>query len=359
MENRISKLLFILAAIYIVSQVVLLMTIGKDLELILLSLGVFIALSVCVALGAPMLTLPPLTFPFGRVKLESVSMRRAKAASHERETGEFTKMGNGFEGSKRLDRYYDPSDSVPQPRLEASQPVSGSSFAALAAETGAGQVPELAALEHAIVDKAAMFGGLTAVRAMMDKMDDDALSGFMRQMGYTAASAAEVRTMVHRLANGNSDRSESNHSESHRSHSDGGASDQSKSGLQVSSQIDMKPAVIQKVVPPVPRDRLKTSLDGASFGDYMRRCMSGNDTSPEVNMISLSIRPDAAGPDTVPEFKMPSITVLRRMSGIRTGGGLMKCSNCRSYDALHLECSRMRISVELNNVCDGWQEASS
>lgn len=348
MENRTSKLLFILAAIYIVSQVVLLITVGKDLELILLSLGVFIALSVCIAFGASTMTLPPLTLRFGRVKLESVSMRRAKAASHERETGEFTKMGNGFEGSQRLDRYYDPQDSVSQPRPQLESPKSAAAMPGMV-NTSA----ELAAIELTIIDKAAMFGGLGAVQAMAEKMDDVALSGFMRQMGYSAASAAEVRMMVARLASGDANRRESNQTHS------GGVFDQSKSDLQVSSQIKTTPAAIQKAVPPVQHDRLKTSLDSASFGDYMRRCMSGNDTSPEVNMISLSVRPDAIDSDAASEFKMPSITVLRRMSGIRTGGGVMKCSNCRSYDAANLECSRMRLSVELNNVCDGWQEASS
>lgn len=70
------QLILALALLYI-SQAVLLATVGKDLELILISLGVFVASIVIVMMLGEI--------SIGRPVLESVSMRRAQRSKAEQE----------------------------------------------------------------------------------------------------------------------------------------------------------------------------------------------------------------------------------------------------------------------------------
>ena len=71
------QILLALALLYIISQAVLLATVGKDLELILISLGVFVASIVIVMMLGEI--------SIGRPVLESVSMRRAQRSKAEQE----------------------------------------------------------------------------------------------------------------------------------------------------------------------------------------------------------------------------------------------------------------------------------
>jgi len=114
------QLILALALLYIISQVVLLVTIGKDLELILISLGVFVASIVIVMMLGEI--------SIGRPVLESVSMRRAQRSKAEQEKmlrkgyqidGEFLQKKR-FEFSKRGEKYTAPPSSSPAPAAEST-----------------------------------------------------------------------------------------------------------------------------------------------------------------------------------------------------------------------------------------------
>lgn len=297
MESRLPKLLAALTFIYLISQIILLLTVGKDLELILLSFGLYVAGAVLTA------TLSTINFgsgfSFGRVRLESVSDRRAKAPQRERETGEFMKMGI--------------STGAQSPATNVSTPQSA-----------------LERLEQEIIPKSQSFGGLGAVKEMADRMSDTQLSDFLRKMGYASAVVADVRQLLARLTAPQSQSSE------------------------FPVKVEQKPVLRQR------ERQLHTSLNDETFNEYIRRCMSGNDTPQDMGSVSFKVLPNAVSQAAANEpLALPqlSASTTRRMMGIRTGGGLMKCGNCASYNADAKQCERMVVAVETKHVCDGWQQA--
>lgn len=146
------QILLALALLYIISQVILLVTVGKDLELILISLGVFIASVVVVMMVGEI--------SIGRPVIESVSMRRAERPKAEQEKmlsegyqidSEFLKK-NRFEFSQHREKYTAPLGSSP---VADANPVNE-------------KTPQQK-LKEGLIAQSPMFGGIEKLAAMLEK----------------------------------------------------------------------------------------------------------------------------------------------------------------------------------------------
>ncbi len=291
------QLLLALALLYIISQVVLLVTVGKDLELILISLGVFIASVVVVMMVGEI--------SIGRPVIESVSMRRAERPKAEQEKmiregyqidDEFLKKKR-FDFFRRREKYTAPPVST---SASASEPVSE-------------KTPQ-EKLRAGLIAQAPMFGGIERLAAMLEKTDDTKVLKMLRQFGYKDVSASEVRIIVAEIIKGETNASESGNSN--------GAY------------------------------RLPTSLNTVDFYDYIKRCMSGNDmeSKREVPTITgMEILEQASA-----TIQGNSLRAMVRMRGVHKGGGVRKCNSCQFYQTNTMLCMKIGLEVEHNDVCDGW-----
>ncbi len=293
------QLILALALLYIISQVVLLVTIGKDLELILISLGVFVAsLVIVMMLGE---------ISLGRPVVESVSMRRAERSKADQEKmlregyqidGEFLQKKR-FEFSKRGEKYTAPPSSSPTPTADP---------------TSSEKSPQ-EKLKEGLIAQSPMFGGIEKLASMLEKTDDAKVLKMLKQFGYTGLSASEVRVIVAELVRGESNES----TESTES---------------------------QEVY------RIKTSLNTVDFYDYIKRCMSGND------MESKREAPTISGMDILDQASSAingnPTRAMVRMRGVHKGGGVRKCDTCQFYQSNVMLCTKIGLEVEHDDVCDGW-----
>lgn len=292
------QILLALALLYIISQVVLLVTVGKDLELILISLGVFIASVVVVMMVGEI--------SIGRPVIESVSMRRAERSKADQEKmisegyqidGEFLKK-NRFEFFQRREKYTAPLGSSPAP---AAEPVNE-------------KTPQQK-LKEGLIAQSPMFGGIEKLAAMLEKTDDAKVLKMLKQFGYKDVSAAEVRIIVAEIIKGDSHNTESE-----------------STGKEVY--------------------RVTTSLNTVDFYDYIKRCMSGND------MESKREAPTITGMEILEQASATiegnSLRAMVRMRGVHKGGGVRKCDTCQFYQNNALLCTKIGLEVEHNDVCDGW-----
>ncbi len=293
------QLILALALLYIISQVVLLVTIGKDLELILISLGVFVASIVIVMMVGEI--------SIGRPVLESVSMRRAQRSKAEQEKmlrdgyqidGEFLQKKR-FEFSKRGEKYTAPPSSSPAPAAES---------------TPSEKTPQ-EKLRASLIAQSPMFGGIDKLAAMLEKTDDAKVLKMLKQFGYKDISASEVRVIVAELVRGESTQS-------------------------------IESTESQEIY------RIKTSLNTVDFYDYIKRCMSGND------MESKRQAPTISGMDILDQASSSitgnSTRAMVRMRGVHKGGGVRKCDTCQFYQTNVMLCTKIGLEVEHNDVCDGW-----
>ncbi|MCS6989598.1 MAG: hypothetical protein NZM06_08790 [Chloroherpetonaceae bacterium] len=292
------QIILALALLYIASQVVLLVVVGKDLELILISLGVFIASVVIVAFAGEI--------TIGRPVVESVSMRRAGRSKEERDKmlqdgykidEEFLKKTR-FEFPRRREKYqYAPPSS--SATVEVSTPV-------------AEKTPQQR-LKEGLIAQAPMFGGIEKLAAMMEQTDDAKIVKMLKRFGYAEVSASEARLIVAEIVKGEAE-----------------ATVESKGGSY----------------------RIKTSLNTVDFYDYIKRCMSGND------MESRKQAPTISGMDILEQasagLQSNGARAMARLRGVRKGGGVKKCDNCQFYQAEFSFCSKIGLEVEYNDVCDGW-----
>lgn len=289
------QLIFALALLYIVSQIVLLVVVGKDLELILISLGMFVA-SVAIVAFAGEITI-------GRPVVESVSMRRAGRSKEERDKmlqdgykidDEFLKK-NRFELPRRREKY------TPPPSSANAEPA-----------TPAEEKTPRQRLKEGLIAQAPMFGGIEKLAAMMEQTDDAKISKMLKRFGYAEVSVAEARLVVAEIVKGDAEATVA------------------KSGSY----------------------RIKTSLNTVDFYDYIKRCMSGND------MESQKQAPTISGMDILEQasagLQSDGARAMARLRGVRKGGGVKKCDNCQFYQAEFSLCTKIGLEVEYNDVCDGW-----
>lgn len=293
------QILLALALLYIISQVVLLVTIGKDLELILISLGVFVASVVIVMMVGEI--------SIGRPVIESVSMRRAERSKADQEKmlregyqidGEFLKK-NRFEFFHRKEKYTAPLGTSPAPDTESVHE----------------KTPQ-EKLKAGLIAQSPMFGGIEKLAAMLEKTDDAKVLKLLKQFGYKDVSAAEVRVIVAEIVKG----------ETTPDGKDGA------NGTEVY--------------------RVKTSLNTVDFYDYIKRCMSGNDmeSKREVPTITgMEILEQASS-----AIEGDSMRAMVRMRGVHKGGGVRKCDTCQFFQTNSMLCTKIALEVEHNDVCDGW-----
>lgn len=292
------QILLALALLYIISQVILLVTVGKDLELILISLGLFIASAVIVMMMGEI--------SIGRPVIESVSMRRAERSKADQEKmisegyqidGEFLKK-NRFEFFQHREKYTAPLGSSPAP---AAEPVNE-------------KTPQQK-LKEGLIAQSPMFGGIEKLAAMLEKTDDAKVLKMLKQFGYKDVSAAEVRIIVAEIIKGDNHNTESE-----------------STGKEVY--------------------RVTTSLNTVDFYDYIKRCMSGND------MESKREAPTITGMEILEQASATiegnSLRAMVRMRGVHKGGGVRKCDTCQFYQNNALLCTKIGLEVEHNDVCDGW-----
>ncbi len=293
------KILLALALLYIISQVILLAVVGKDLELILISLGIFVA-SIIVVMVFDEISI-------GRPVIESVSMRRAERPKAEQEKmlregyaidSEFLKKRR-FEFSRQSETYTAPPGSSPAPNTE---PVDE-------------KTPQ-EKLKAGLMAQSPMFGGIEKLAAMLEKTDDAKVLKLLKQFGYKDVSAAEVRVIVAELVRGD---------------------------VSVEAKDEQSGKEIYRV---------KTSLNTADFYDYIKRCMSGND------MESKREAPIISGMDILEQASSTingnSLRAMVRMRGVHKGGGVRKCNTCQFFQANSMLCTKIALEVEHNDVCDGW-----
>ncbi|MFN3345334.1 MAG: hypothetical protein ACK412_06765 [Chloroherpetonaceae bacterium] len=291
------QILLALALLYIISQVVLLVTVGKDLELIVISLGVFIASVVVVMMVGEI--------SIGRPVIESVSMRRAERpkAEQEKMIREGYQIDDEFLKKKRFDFFRGPEKYTAPP----------CSSSASASESASEKTPQ-EKLRAGLIAQAPMFGGIEKLGAMLEKTDDAKVLKMLRQFGYQDVSAAEVRIIVAEIIKGETNAPESG----------------SGNGTY----------------------RLPTSLNTVDFYDYIKRCMSGND------MESKREAPTITGMEILEQASATiegnSLRAMVRMRGVHKGGGVRKCNSCQFYQANTMLCTKIGLEVEHNDVCDGW-----
>ncbi len=314
MNQSTAKNILIAAVIYIISQIVLIVTLGKDIELILLSFGLFVA--------SILLLFSLQAFSPGRVKLESVSMRRANAGKDVQEDmlekgyaidDEFLKQ-NPFKGLSRKKT----------PGFEYTRHNNGEFSSQPEAPSAA------PSLETMIIRSANMYGGVEKMKEMTDKMDDKTIERMAKQMGYNSHSANEVRQTLETVVQ----RKTSEQQVKHMPH-------------------ESDPETCHP----------KISLDSNSFNEYIKRCMSGEQEKYQSEHVveifedaSLTNGKMAAEPTAATQEKTIPAKVLKRMRGIRkSNGGKMKCENCSNLDRQNQVCGNANLEVEPTDVCDAWQ----
>jgi hypothetical protein len=299
MKPNKSKLLIVITLLYLLSQAVLLATVGKDLSLILLSLGVFAS--------AAVLTLVWSEGNFGRVKIESVSDRRLKRSAAD--------QANMVKAGYVIDKEF-----VNQSRFAItpkSKPYSSSTALTSTAQPddSVGEKSVLEKVREAIEGQLPMFGGIEKLSAMVEGMDNATIQKMLKRMGYQQVSADEVRGVVAEM-------------------------------LQ-----QTRHPVVQSESTAVSY-RVKTSLDIVSFYDYIKRCMSGNDQEtlrqgpPQIIGSELL--------DQIASSGATSAKTLARMRGVHKGGGVQKCEKCQRYSHEDASCTALSLPVAVNDVCDNW-----
>jgi len=308
MENRKSRALLVVAAFYLISQAVLVATVGKNLELILLSLGVFLAIAAII------FAVDFSSVNVGRPLVESVSMRRAKRSKED-------------QAQLLRDGYVIDDDFLKPKRFEFSQPKPNHHFSSAASsiaptdDSSETQEPTpKEKLQTALISQAPMFGGIEKLSQTLGGMDNATIEKMLKRMGYKGVSGDEVRVMVAELL------------------------DKEKN----------PPPQAEKNMSSHPQ----TSLDMVSFYDYIKRCMSGHDQE------TLKLGPPPIMGDeilaqisTMQNGEM-SPRALARMRGVHKGGGLRKCVKCQSHDAQAGLCNALGIPVQHNDVCDNWRSAA-
>lgn len=320
MNARTSKLLLIAAAAYIISQVVLVATLGKDMELITLSLGVFIALALLIVAFQ--------NVSFGRVKLESVSMRRASQSREKQQE----MIDQGYEIDKEFLKHKAFGSGLKRTKDTGFGSEESGKGGALFPKTGrpalsgdSGQVAPLS-IESAILANAPLYGGIDKLHEASEKMDDKSIESLVVRMGYKNVSATEVREVIVTLK------------------------EQSVSRPKTTAEISGIDDVATNDCRP------KVSLDTTSFNDYIRRCMSGSQEPQTVKFIDDNT--DLSHKNFV-NSSLP-LHVQKRMRGIRvSGGGQMKCENCTNLDRATQMCRNTNLLVEKNDVCDAWQPSGT
>ncbi|NTW49977.1 MAG: hypothetical protein HGB19_09660 [Chlorobiales bacterium] len=312
MNTNTSKLLLIVAVAYIISQAVLIAIVGKDMELIVLSFGIFIA--------SVLLIVAFQNSSFGRVKLESVSMRRA-SQSREKQA---EMIGQGYDIDQEfLKQNAFGSSSKKLMNTDFGSGQSGTTGALFpktgrtAALSDNGQ-PETRSIESAILANAPLYGGIEKLHEAARKMDDKAIESLVVRMGYKNVSATEVREVIVTLK----EQKVSSTKTQEANGTDGLAAD---------------------------NYRPKVSLDATGFNDYIRRCMSGDPQEHKVKFID----------DSNPATSNIPIRALKRMRGIRaSNGGQMRCDNCTNLDRASQICQNANLLVEKTDVCDAWKPSA-
>lgn len=303
MDPKKSKILLAVALVYILSQVVLFSTVGKDLELILLSLGIFLAIVIGV------FAIDFANLQIGRPIVESVSMRRARQSREVKEQmlRDGYKIDEEFLRAKRFTLYSKPT----------LKPSNASTVAPPAAAQDAALSP-LEKFEKALIGQAPMFGGLEKLRETVNAMEDARLELMLKRMGYKEITVQQVRLTIEALI--------------------------AKSNAPAEPETNGAEG----------NYRPKITLDTVSFYDYIKRCMSGNDQE--------SLRqgpPPITGMELLTQISLSqdgevSARTMARMRGVRHGGGIKKCERCQFYDATNSICNAIALPVEPTDVCDNW-----
>ncbi|ACF13631.1 hypothetical protein Ctha_1167 [Chloroherpeton thalassium ATCC 35110] len=312
MDERTSRMLLIIVGVYIFSQILLLITLGKDLEIIVLSFGIFIA-SVVAAFALPGTVAQ-------RISLESVSMRRAKESEERQEE----LRRSGYE----IDDEFLKTKGFGKSKSHAAKP--SVTAAGRQAETVSAEA-SISALEDAILSNAAFFGGLEKMHEASKQMDDKTIESLAVKMGYQEISANEVRRVIVQL---------------HESKS----TEKSKSSSS-SNQAER-----------APKTGLATSLDNSNFNDYIRRSMLAEQDGASGGFGGPFLDASAKRQSEPPKTSASAIPaqVVKRMRGIRaSSGGKMKCENCMNHDAGRSFCMNASIIVEKTEVCDAWKPRES
>ncbi len=307
MDAKKSKILLAVALVYVLSQVVLFLTVGKDLELILLSLGIFLA----VVIG--IFAIDFAAIQIGRPVVESVSMRRARQSKEVREQmlKDGYKIDEEFLHAKRFTLRskptLPPSASSSTPAATAAEPTSSAT-----------ELSPIEKFEKALLGQAPMFGGLEKLRETVNAMEDTRLALMLKRMGYKEITVQQVRLSIEKLI--------------------------AQANAPSTSEAE----------PTEGNYRPKISLDTVSFYDYIKRCMSGNDQE--------SLRqgpPPITGMELLSQISLSpngevSVRAMARMRGVRHGGGVKKCQRCQFYDATNSVCNAIALPVEPTDVCDNW-----
>lgn len=309
MDPKKSKILLAVALVYILSQVVLFSTVGKDLELILLSLGIFLALVVGV------FAIDFANLQIGRPIVESVSMRRARQSREVKEQmlRDGYKIDEEFLRAKRFTLYSKPTLKPSHASTDAPPNASAPPLAAQGAE-----LSPLEKFEKALIGQAPMFGGLEKLRETVNAMEDARLELMLKRMGYKDITVQQVRLTIETLV--------------------------TKSNAPAEPETNGAEG----------NYRPKITLDTVSFYDYIKRCMSGNDQE--------SLRqgpPPITGMELLTQISLSqngevSARAMARMRGVRHGGGIKKCERCQFYDATNSICNAIALPVEPTDVCDNW-----
>jgi|GEM_PF-1006100 len=319
MTQSTAKLTLIAAGIYILSQVILIFTIGKDIELILLSFGVFIASVVFIFAFQG--------FAPGRVKLESVSMRRANAEKDVQ--AEMQEKGYVIDDEFLSKNPFRNFARKKTPTFEYTHH-NDSGFDSIDQQTQAKP-----SLEKLIWDNAGLYGGIEKMKSMLDKMDDKTIEKMAKQMGFHDHSASQIRQTVSDI--------HQQPTPSKKAEANGYGADRTESC------------------------HPKVSLDSNSFNDYIKRCMTGeqekNQNEHQIDFFE-DFQPQvfqAPAPEVEPEpTKGIPPKVLKRMRGIHaSNGGKMKCENCANLDRQNQVCSSANVPVELLDVCNAWQPGAA
>ncbi len=301
MDAKKSRILIIVALVYILSQVVLFLSVGKDLELILLSLGIFLAVVISV------FAIDFSALQIGRPIVESVSMRRARQPKEVREQmlRDGYKIDEEFLRMKRFTLRSKPTLKPPIAPVETPQP-----------SPPIVEVSPIEKFEKDLLGQAPMFGGLEKLRETINAMEDSRIEFMLKRMGYKGITVQQVRLSIEKLV--------------------AQANTPSTSGVQ-----------------PAEDYRPKISLDTVDFYNYIKRCMSGNDQEslrqgpPPITGMELLSQISSSNGEI-------SARTLARMRGVRHGGGVKKCQRCQFYDATNSICNAIALPVEPTDVCDNW-----
>ncbi|MFN3385435.1 MAG: hypothetical protein ACK42Y_02475 [Candidatus Thermochlorobacter sp.] len=315
MDPKKSKILLAVALVYIFSQAILFSTVGKDLELILLSLGIFLAIVVGV------FAIDFANLQIGRPIVESVSMRRARLSREAKEQmlKDGYKIDDEFLHPKRFTLYSKPTLKP----ADASNSTSSAASATPASTASTEELTPLEKFEKALIGQAPMFGGLEKLRETINAMEDTRLELMLKRMGYKEITVQQVRLTIDALIA--------------KSHAP-------QEPQTTGSEGNYRP---------------KITLDTVSFYDYIKRCMSGNDQE--------SLRqgpPPITGMELLTQISLSqdgevSTRAMARMRGVRHGGGVKKCERCQFYDATNSICNAIALPVEPTDVCDNWTASAA